>query len=166
MKKDLLLICVVCGLVGALFLNGCGTTTKVQSDSIKDEVMKITEDSFGENEPVEADIQNENDIITEMEPKEDNQEEKEKIELEKKEEQETEVSEKSEDDRDSSVEQTDEQKEAEEQLKAQLEAQTQNVAAENNEKVEISRVYTEDCGTDSGYWTITYSDGTIEYVDD
>lgn len=32
--------------------------------------------------------------------------------------------------------------------------------------VEISRIYIEDCGSDSGYWEITYSDGHIEYIDD
>ena len=30
----------------------------------------------------------------------------------------------------------------------------------------VSRVYIEDCGSDSGYWEITYSDGHVEYVED
>lgn len=29
----------------------------------------------------------------------------------------------------------------------------------------VSKEWVEDCGTDSGYWIITYSDGTVEYVD-
>lgn len=37
-------------------------------------------------------------------------------------------------------------------------------AAEEAE--EVSRVYIEDCGRDTGYWEITYSDGHVEYVDD
>lgn len=32
--------------------------------------------------------------------------------------------------------------------------------------VEISRIYIEDCGSDTGYWEITYSDGHVEYIDD
>lgn len=33
-------------------------------------------------------------------------------------------------------------------------------------KVEIGRVYMEDCGQDTGYWVVTYSDGSVEYIDD
>lgn len=33
-------------------------------------------------------------------------------------------------------------------------------------KTEISRVYMEDCGMDTGYWVVTYSDGTVEYIDE
>lgn len=29
----------------------------------------------------------------------------------------------------------------------------------------VSKEWVEDCGTDSGYWIITYSDGTVEYVE-
>ena len=45
------------------------------------------------------------------------------------------------------------------QIPAQI---VQNEAA----VVEVSRIYIEDCGSDSGYWQITYSDGHIEYIDD
>ena len=30
----------------------------------------------------------------------------------------------------------------------------------------VNRVYIEDCGSDSGYWEITYSDGHVEYVEE
>lgn len=33
-------------------------------------------------------------------------------------------------------------------------------------RVEIGRVYMEDCGQDTGYWVVTYSDGSVEYIDD
>lgn len=33
-------------------------------------------------------------------------------------------------------------------------------------KVEVSRQYYEDCGSDTGYWEIVYSDGSVEYIDD
>ena len=32
-------------------------------------------------------------------------------------------------------------------------------------RTEVSRTFIEDCGSDSGYWDITYSDGTHEYID-
>lgn len=31
---------------------------------------------------------------------------------------------------------------------------------------EVSRVYIEDCGQDTGYWEITYSDGHVEHVEE
>lgn len=32
-------------------------------------------------------------------------------------------------------------------------------------KTEVSRVFIEDCGSDTGYWDITYSDGSHDYID-
>lgn len=36
----------------------------------------------------------------------------------------------------------------------------------DNGVTEVSRVYIEDCGLDTGYWEITYSDGHVEHIDD
>ncbi len=44
---------------------------------------------------------------------------------------------------------------------AQAEAASQNPG----EVTEVSRTYIEDCGEDSGYWEIIYSDGSVEYID-
>ncbi len=41
-------------------------------------------------------------------------------------------------------------------------ASTQNAGG----VTEVSRTYIEDCGEDSGYWEIIYSDGSVEYIDD
>lgn len=45
---------------------------------------------------------------------------------------------------------------------AQQSAEQQSVT---QGRVEIGRAFIEDCGSDSGYWDITYSDGTHEYID-
>ena len=34
------------------------------------------------------------------------------------------------------------------------------------EKTVLSKTYVEDCGQDTGYWDILYSDGTHEYIDE
>lgn len=52
------------------------------------------------------------------------------------------------------------QQEAETQAQTAVQQQTQQTVTE------VSRIYMEDCGSDSGYWVITYSDGHVEYVDD
>ena len=50
---------------------------------------------------------------------------------------------------------------------AQTRAEMQSSASQNENVVTIvSKVYIEDCGLDSGYWEITYSDGHVEYIDD
>lgn len=51
---------------------------------------------------------------------------------------------------------------AEAEAAAQAAAQSQGQPA----VVEVGRTYMEDCGSDSGYWVITYSDGHVEYLDD
>lgn len=63
-------------------------------------------------------------------------------------------------------------KEAEEEAKAaeQKAAEKKNaeaaVPAAPAGKIEIGRVYMEDCGMDTGYWVVTYSDGSVEYIDE
>lgn len=66
-----------------------------------------------------------------------------------------------------------EEKNAKEALKAAKEQEKQTkknnekTPADNNSGVyEVSRVYYEDCGADTGYWEITWSDGSVTYVDD
>lgn len=49
---------------------------------------------------------------------------------------------------------------------AEPQAQTAVQPQEQQAVTEVSRIYMEDCGSDSGYWVITYSDGHVEYVDD
>ncbi len=67
-----------------------------------------------------------------------------------------------------------EEKKAEEEKKAAEEAAKKKAAEEKkaleeaaaSAKTEVSRVYMEDCGSDTGYWMITYSDGSVEYIDE
>lgn len=55
---------------------------------------------------------------------------------------------------------------AEAQAQAQAEAERQAQAGSQDLVTEVSRSYIEDCGSDSGYWEIIYSDGHVEYVED
>ncbi|MBQ9607239.1 MAG: hypothetical protein IJV16_08705, partial [Lachnospiraceae bacterium] len=43
--------------------------------------------------------------------------------------------------------------------------QPQDQQVATGSRVEVSRIFIEDCGSDTGYWDITYSDGTHEYID-
>lgn len=58
------------------------------------------------------------------------------------------------------------QAQAQAQAEAQAAAQVQTAAQAQQAVTEVSRVYMEDCGSDTGYWVITYSDGHVEYLDD
>ena len=61
------------------------------------------------------------------------------------------------------------QAQAEAEAAAQAEAQAQAEAeaqAQDGAVTEVSRTYIEDCGMDSGYWEVLYSDGHVEYIDD
>ena len=51
---------------------------------------------------------------------------------------------------------------AEEEVKATA----QNAIPSESIITEVNRRYIEDCGSDSGYWEITYSDGHVEYVEE
>ncbi len=52
------------------------------------------------------------------------------------------------------------------QTKMSDETLIQEESPSENAVVEVNRRYIEDCGSDSGYWEITYSDGHIEYLDE
>lgn len=62
--------------------------------------------------------------------------------------------------------QTQAQAEAKAQAEAEAQAQAEAAQETGQAVTEISRMYVEDCGQDSGYWVITYSDGRVEYIDD
>ena len=53
-----------------------------------------------------------------------------------------------------------------EEAKMSDETLIQEESPSENAVVEVNRRYIEDCGSDSGYWEITYSDGHIEYLDE
>jgi len=55
-------------------------------------------------------------------------------------------------------------KKAEEAAKKKTEKEAAPKAPAGKEVV--SKVYMEDCGQDTGYWVITYSDGSVEYIDE
>lgn len=55
---------------------------------------------------------------------------------------------------------------AEAQAQAEAEKQMQTISQPGSQVTEVSRRYIEDCGSDSGYWEITYSDGHVEYIED
>lgn len=59
-----------------------------------------------------------------------------------------------------------EQAKAEEEALQVSDTQIQNELQTESDIMEVGRRYIEDCGSDSGYWEITYSDGHIEYIDD
>lgn len=44
-------------------------------------------------------------------------------------------------------------------------SQKMNEAAANSGKKEASRVWNEDCGSDTGYWAVTYADGSSAFFD-
>ena len=52
------------------------------------------------------------------------------------------------------------------QAQAALDASGTDAGATASGKTEVSRVFIEDCGSDTGYWEVTYSDGSIEYIDE
>ena len=54
------------------------------------------------------------------------------------------------------------QAQAEAAAAAQAEAEA---AAQSAERTVVEKVYIEDCGQDTGYWKIAYSDGTVEFSD-
>ncbi len=53
-----------------------------------------------------------------------------------------------------------------EEAKMSDETLIQEESPSENAVVEGNRRYIEDCGSHSGYWEITYSDGHIEYLDE
>lgn len=55
---------------------------------------------------------------------------------------------------------------AQEKAKAEAAAQGQTAQQAGGEATVVNRVYIEDCGLDTGYWEITYSDGRVEHVED
>lgn len=70
--------------------------------------------------------------------------------------------------RDQKTEEVQTEAQSQTEAQAQTEAQDQTAAQQQGQQAvtEVSRIYMEDCGSDSGYWVITYSDGHVEYVDD
>ncbi len=52
------------------------------------------------------------------------------------------------------------------QMQAALEAQNNAAQPSAQTRVETGRTFVEDCGMDSGYWIVTYSDGTSEIVNE
>lgn len=61
---------------------------------------------------------------------------------------------------------TETQKVSQPQQAAETQAQSAAQQPVQQAVTEVNRIYMEDCGSDSGYWVITYSDGHVEYVDD
>lgn len=61
---------------------------------------------------------------------------------------------------------TETQKVSQPQQAAETQAQPAAQQPAQQAVTEVNRIYMEDCGSDSGYWVITYSDGHVEYVDD
>ena len=56
---------------------------------------------------------------------------------------------------------------AEAEAAAQAAAEAEAAAQGGGEEVtEVSRVWIEDCGQDSGYWEVTYSDGSVQYIEE
>ena len=132
---------------------------ETETEETKTEETEIEETNTEETETEETETEEKESKETKTEEKESKEtktEEKESKETktEKKESKETKTEEK-------------ESKETKTENKETKETQTQQQSEQTPEGVTVvSRVYIEDCGLDSGYWEITYSDGHVEYVED
>ena len=136
MKKKVVCAIFMCSM---MFL-GCSLNEgRMQEGSVQNEQIETTSDA---ETTVESDAE---------------------TEVEEVEEEETQVQTES-----TAETQTEEEVQAEAEAQAQAEAQAEAEAQTQNDNgaTVVSRRYIEDCGLDSGYWEITYSDGRVEYIDE
>ena len=139
MKKKVVCAIFMCSM---MFL-GCSLNEgRMQEGSVQNEQIETTSD---------AETTVESDAETEVEEEETQVQTESTAETQTEEEVETEEE-----------AEAEAEAQAEAQAEAEAEAQTQN----DNGATVVSRRYIEDCGLDSGYWEITYSDGRVEYIDE
>lgn len=164
-----LMLCVLVGCEGTQNTDSFGDGEKGNMEETesyvgqtKDNIMEEAEDIFSSEDAIkgrndtlewaENNSQTDENIREDTQTgKEDPEETQEEIQLEEK----TKV-------------QDQEQAKAQAEAEAQAQAEASEEAAQvtGTAVTEVNRMYVEDCGEDSGYWIITYSDGHVEYIDD
>lgn len=185
MKKKMVCILVAVLLVGSAFAvkNIQNTSTSGAEAELGLDTQKQLEEVFNEDEFIqvesgeqedsamhhddEVEIQTKtmtDDHMTELEKVESQFQTEEEIQ---KEQHHTQIKENEKSNPQSEAQATAEvQAVAEAQAAAEAEKQMQRIIQTEEGMTEISRCYIEDCGLDSGYWEITYSDGHVEYMED